>query len=86
MEEGEGGRESEGGGGAESQRSGQVVSPPWLGAVLQGALCHLFQRLALEADKANIDLAHKVNSLRSCMLTALPCTCTCIYLYNVHVY
>lgn len=33
---------------------------PWLSSILQGALCHLFQRLALEGDKSNMDLTQQV--------------------------
>ena len=40
--------------------AGEEKRPTWLGAVLQGALCHLFQRLALEGDKENSDLALQV--------------------------
>lgn len=34
---------------------------PWLSGILQGTLCHLFQRLALEGDKSNMDLTQQVN-------------------------
>ena len=34
----------------------------WLGVVLQGALCHLFQRLALEPVKTIADLTYQVSS------------------------
>ena len=62
----EGGRGERGkveGGGSEGEGEAAMEEgqcPAWLGAVLQGALCHLFQRLALEGDKANTDLALQV--------------------------
>ena len=40
--------------------AGKEKRPTWLGPVLQGALCHLFQQLALEGDKGNTDLALQV--------------------------
>ena len=44
--------------GGVANRSGQG----WLGVVLQGALCHLFQRLALEPVKTIADLTYQVSS------------------------
>ena len=33
---------------------------PWLSGILQGALCHLFQRLVLEGDRSNMALTKQV--------------------------
>ena len=33
---------------------------PWLSGILQGALCHLFQRLVLEGDRSNMALTQQV--------------------------
>lgn len=33
---------------------------PWLSGILQGALCHLFQRLVLEGDRSNMTLTQQV--------------------------
>ena len=56
----EGGEVTEEGMEMERSEAGEEKRPTWLGAVLQGALCHLFQRLALEGDKENTDLALQV--------------------------
>ena len=56
----EGGEVTEEGMEMERSETGEEKRPTWLGAVLQGALCHLFQRLALEGDKENTDLALQV--------------------------
>ena len=45
--------------------------PAWLGSILQGALCHLFQRLALEVDKTTANLAYQVHCLISCTYCVL---------------
>ena len=56
----EGGEVTEEGMEMERSEAGEEKRPTWLGAVLQGALCHLFQRLALEGDKENTDLTLQV--------------------------
>ena len=40
---------------------GKTGCLPWLAVILQGVLCHLYQRLALEGDKSNADLTHQVS-------------------------
>ena len=62
--EGTGGGSEEGGSGKEEKMdTGDIGCLPWLAVILQGALCHLFQRLALEGDKSNADLTHQVSTL-----------------------
>lgn len=43
---------------------------PWLPPILQESLCHLFQHLTLEGDRANVELANKA-------CTMYVCTCIC---------
>ena len=49
----------------------------WLKAILQGTLCHLFQRLTLEGDKTNMDLAHQVSE--HLILRTVTCTCAWVW-------
>lgn len=61
---------------------GEVKSKclPWLAVILQGALCHLFQRLALEGDRSNIDLTHQVKFTNACtyIVHVLARCCFCV--------
>ena len=53
---------------------------PWLAPILQGALCHLFQRFALEGDKSNMDLTHQVQWTTCNVHTygsVIQCLCGC---------
>lgn len=46
---------------ARGQAEGKERSAlPWLSGILQGALCHLFQRLVLEGDRSNMALTQQV--------------------------
>lgn len=44
----------------DTRQPGKKECPQWLASILQGTLCQLFQRLALEGDNSNADLAHQV--------------------------
>ncbi|CAI8034563.1 TATA-binding protein-associated factor 172 [Geodia barretti] len=76
----EGGEVTEEGMEMERSEAGEEKRPTWLGAVLQGALCHLFQRLALEGDKENTDLALQVweNIVGVCDPAELSGACECL--------